>query len=67
METTPLTYAEFEKIYRATFARWMSYTPNQVGCAIYAEKMADLADAHPEWAEAVEASLAPAGPQVAKS
>lgn len=49
-----MTYEEFAALYKATFVKLMSYAPNQVGSAVYAEKMADLADAHPEWAELVE-------------
>lgn len=49
-----LTFAEFETLYRDTFKRLMSYSPKEVGCAIYVEKLADLADAYPEWAEIVE-------------
>lgn len=50
-----MTYEEFAQAYRATFALMMSYSPNEVGSAVYVEKLADLADAHPEWAEQVEA------------
>lgn len=55
MVITSLTFAEFEKLYRATFARMMSYSCKEVGSAIYVEKLAALADAYPEWAEIVEA------------
>lgn len=54
MDTT-LTFEAFEKLYRATFAKLMSYSLKEVGSAIYAEKLAELADAYPEWAERVEA------------
>ncbi len=53
--SAPMTFEAFATIYRATFARMMSYSPNQVGSAIYVEQLAALADAHPEWAEQVEA------------
>lgn len=49
-----LTFAEFEALYRATFAKMMQYTPEQVGSGIYCEKLAALADQYPEWAEQVE-------------
>lgn len=49
-----MTFEEFAKTYRATFAKLMSYKPSEVGSGIYAEKLAALADAYPEWAEQVE-------------
>lgn len=49
-----MTYTEFATVYRATFAAMMSYAPSQVGSSIYVEKLAAMADAHPEWAEQVE-------------
>lgn len=49
-----MTFDEFAKAYRATFAKLMSYKLTEVGSGIYAEKMAALADAYPEWAEKVE-------------
>ena len=33
----------------------MSYTLKQVGSDVYCAKLAELADAYPEWAEQVEA------------
>lgn len=50
-----LIYEAFAALYRATFATMMTYSPKQVGSGIYAEKLAALADAYPEWAEKVEA------------
>jgi hypothetical protein len=50
-----LTFEAFAKLYRATFTTMMTYTPEQVGSALYCEKLAALADAYPEWAELVEA------------
>ncbi len=49
-----MTFEQFEAAYRATFAKMMSYSPKQVGSAIYVEQLAALADAYPEWAEMVE-------------
>ncbi len=61
MDTTtaaaPMTFAAFAAAYRATFATMMTYSPQHVGCALYVEKLADLADAYPEWAELVEAEV----------
>jgi len=53
MDTT-LTFEAFGKLYLETFKRMMSYSLEQVGSSIYAEKLAELADAYPEWAERVE-------------
>ncbi len=50
-----LTFDEFKKLYIATFRQMMSYTPKQVGMMTYCEKLAELAEAYPEWAELVEA------------
>lgn len=49
-----MTFTEFATLYHATFQKMMSYKPTEVGSDIYAEKLAALADAHPEWAEMVE-------------
>ncbi len=49
-----MTFEEFSKAYRATFAAMMRYSPNEVGSVVYAEKLAILADAYPAWAEQVE-------------
>jgi len=54
MSTNTMTYEEFAALYRATFAQMMSYSLEQVGSAIYCEKLAALADTYPEWAELVE-------------
>jgi hypothetical protein len=35
----------------------MTYSTKQIGSAIYVEKLAKLADEHPEWAEQVEADV----------
>jgi hypothetical protein len=51
-----MTFEEFAAAYRATFAAMMSYKLTEVGSDIYAAKLADLADAYPEWAEIVEAA-----------
>jgi hypothetical protein len=52
-----MTYAEFKAEYEALFNRMMSYSPDQVGSGIYAEKMAELADAYPEFDERLEDEL----------
>lgn len=51
-----MTFDDFAKVYRATFALMMAYSPNEVGSAIYVEKLADLSDAHPDWAEQLESA-----------
>lgn len=49
-----MTLDQFRKEYTDTFKKFMSYPIHQVGHAVYAEKMADLADAYPEFTEIVE-------------
>ena len=49
-----MNFETFKKEYTDTFKRMMSSSPKQAGSRIYAEKMADLEDAYPEWAEIVE-------------
>lgn len=50
-----MTFEAFAAAYRATFATMMTYSPREVGSAIYVEKLSALADAYPAWAELVEA------------
>jgi hypothetical protein len=50
-----MNYEEFKAEYTKVFAAMMSYTCNQAGSEYFSEKMADLAEAHPEWADKVEA------------
>ena len=54
METNNLTFEAFAALYLSTYKTMLSYSLNQVGADIYCEKLADLADAYPEWAELVE-------------
>lgn len=49
-----MTLEAFRKLYRETFSAMMRYSLKEVGSALYAEKLAELADAYPEWAELVE-------------
>lgn len=49
-----MTLDQFRIEYTATFKKFMSYPSHQVGSQVYAEKMADLADAYPDFAEIVE-------------
>jgi hypothetical protein len=49
-----MTYNEFKAEYLATFTKMMSYSPNEIGSVVYANKMADLADMNPTWAERAE-------------
>jgi hypothetical protein len=49
-----MTFGEYKAQYIATFRRWMDYGPQTVGSIIYAEKMGELYDAHPDWADLVE-------------
>ena len=49
-----ITYNEFKVAYTAAFNRAMSYKPSECGSMVYAEKMADLADTYPEFADRAE-------------
>ncbi len=52
-----MTYATFKAEYESLFKTMMGYKPNEVGSSIYAEKMADLADAYPEFEAMIDAEL----------
>jgi len=49
-----LNYEQFASAYREAFRALNRYSPNQVGFTLYAEKMATLADAYPEFLERLE-------------
>jgi len=49
-----MTYEEFKAQYTSHFKNMMSYSPEMIGAGMYAEKMADLCDAYPDFAERVE-------------
>lgn len=51
-----MTFEQFKAEYTENFTRMMSYKLNEVGSKVYLEKMEALAEAHPEWAEIVEAA-----------
>ncbi len=51
-----MTFEEFAKAYRATFAKMMSYKLTEAGSGFYCDELAAMADAHPEWAEQIEAA-----------
>ena len=55
------TRESFEAEYRDTFKKMMSYPPEQAGHRIYVEKMADLYDSNPEWAQEIENTPSPVG------
>ena len=47
--------SKFIAEYRAAYKAMLGYTLNQVGSRIYCEKLAEMSDAHPDWAEEAEA------------
>jgi len=49
-----MTYETFKAEYTQTFKRMMGYSPDQVGSGHFAEKLADLSDAYPEFEERLE-------------
>ena len=51
---TEMTYDEFRGEYKRLFDEMAKYSPNEAGAGHFAEKMAELADQHPKWAEQVE-------------
>jgi hypothetical protein len=53
-EEIKMNYETFKAEYIQNFRQMMKYSPNEVGSGMYAEKLADMAEAHPEWAEQVE-------------
>jgi len=63
-----MTYETFVKEYESLLNRFLSYTPEQAGSLVYASKLADLADAHPdymEWYDIEEsAKTVPAGTHI---
>ena len=45
-----MTYEEFKAEYKKLLNRLVSYSPNEAGSAIYAEKIGELVDSVPdEW------------------
>jgi hypothetical protein len=48
------SYEEFKKAYAEAFRLMMSYSCDQVGSGHYAEKMAAMSDAYPDWADLAE-------------
>lgn len=53
-EGKSMTYEEFKAEYTALFKRMMGYSPSQAGASIYAERMAEMSDLYPEFAERAE-------------
>jgi hypothetical protein len=49
-----MTYEQFREAYVATFKQMMAYKPSEVGSQVFAEKMADMSDEFPEFAERCE-------------
>lgn len=49
-----INYNSFKAEYLNNFKIMMTYKPNEIGSKIYAEKMAEMYDLHPEWVEKIE-------------
>jgi hypothetical protein len=61
-----VTFEQFKREYQDAFKRMMSYKPTEVGSQVWAEHMAKMSDAYPEWAAQVEGEsgeLMPEPPQ----
>jgi hypothetical protein len=52
-----MTYEEFKTEYTKAFKAMMSYSPKEIGSQVYAEKLADLYDSNPVWADDVENNI----------
>lgn len=50
---------EFIEQYKKTFDTWWSYDMQSIGNRVYAEKLAEMYDAHPGWADEAESSYQP--------
>lgn len=46
---------EFIEQYTEVFARWMLHDSGSIAAKVYAKKMIEMYNAHPEWAEEAEA------------
>lgn len=49
-----LTYDEFKTEYHRLFNEMMKYGPDQIGSKEFADRMAELSDRYPDWADRVE-------------
>lgn len=45
---------EFIEAYTEVFALWLSYDSKSIGARVYAQKLVDMHESHPEWAEEAE-------------
>lgn len=45
---------EFIQQYTKVFELWLSYDSKSIGARVYAQKLVDMHEAHPEWAEEAE-------------
>lgn len=50
---TEMTYEEFKAAFTHAFREAMKYGHNEVGSRIWTDRMAELYDAHQEWAHQV--------------
>ncbi len=53
-EAAPDSFEAFEKEYIETWKQSNKYTPEQVGFKDLTDRLSEMSDAHPEWAEAIE-------------
>lgn len=58
-EAKGMSREEFAKKYRQMFAEMSKYTPEQAGMKVFSDRMAGMADAHPDWADEIENEGAP--------
>lgn len=53
-----MDYEEFKTVYINTFKTMMNYKPTECGASVFAEKLAELADEYPEFADRAENEVA---------
>jgi hypothetical protein len=56
-QESSMTYEEFKTAYTNAFNSMAKYKVDEVGSSYFAEKMADLSDAYPEFEARLEAEL----------
>ena len=52
-----MNYAEFKAAYNDAFTRMVSYKVGEVGSDFYADKLAQLSDAHPDFESQLESEM----------
>ncbi|MHB1260325.1 MAG: 2'-5' RNA ligase family protein [Thermoplasmatota archaeon] len=56
-ESTAARKAAFEKTYRDALTQSLKYSPDQAGSRVWAERLGEMTDAHPEWTAEIDAAI----------